>query len=102
MRLIDADNLIFRCSYQGTCMASHEQCLKCSYYVIDAEDIADTPTAYDVEKVVEELEYELTLAEKQKEECVFKGMPYYDRTEGYIVATTNAIEIVKGGVDNAE
>ena len=54
-----------------------------------------------MERILEQLEEELTLAEKQKEECVFKGLPYYDRTEGYIVATSNAIEIVKGGVDNA-
>lgn len=55
-----------------------------------------------MERIVEQLEEELELAEKQIEECTFKGLPYYDRTEGYILATSNAIEIVKGGVDNAE
>lgn len=53
-----------------------------------------------IEEIVEQLEEELELAEKQKEECVLMAVPYYDRTEGYIEATTNAIEIVKGGVEN--
>ena len=50
-----------------------------------------------MERIVEQLEEKLELAEKQKEECIFKGLPYYDRTEGYIVATSNAIEIVRNG-----
>ena len=62
--------------------------------------IKQQPIAYDKEAVVEQLENELELAEKQKEECTFKALPYYDRTEGYIVAMSNAISIVKvGGID---
>ena len=55
MRLIDADTISFRCAYNGDCMARHEQCLKCSDYVVDAESIQEQPTAYDVEKVVEDV-----------------------------------------------
>lgn len=62
--------------------------------------VKELPIAYDKEAVVEQLENELKLAEKQKEECTFKALPYYDRTEGYIVAMSNAIEIVKSsGID---
>ena len=62
--------------------------------------IEEQPIAYDKEAVVKQLENELELAEKQKEECTFKALPYYDRTEGYIVAMSNAIKIVKaGGID---
>ena len=44
MRLIDADAINFRCSYSGDCMASGEQCRKCSDYVCDFETIQDMPT----------------------------------------------------------
>lgn len=39
MRLINADAIVFRCSYSGDCMASEEQCKKCSDYVCDFETI---------------------------------------------------------------
>ena len=54
-RLINTDHICFRCSYDGDCMSSIDKCRKCYYYVCDFEDIEDTPTAYDVEKVVAEL-----------------------------------------------
>ena len=81
-------------------------CTKCGIetrrnYLRKDYAIKDWNTRKPMERIVEQLEEELELAEKQKEECTFKGLPYYDRTEGYIVATSNAIEIVKGGVDNA-
>ena len=44
MRLIDADAINFRCSYDGTCTASEEECKKCADYVCDFEDIQNQPT----------------------------------------------------------
>ena len=57
-------------------------------------------SAYNVDKVVEQLETEMEFAEKEMEECTFKGMPFYDTQKGYATAMYNAIEIVrKGGVE---
>jgi len=44
MRLINADAISFRCAYSGDCMASEEECKKCSDYVCDFETIQDMPT----------------------------------------------------------
>lgn len=54
-RLINTDHICFRCSYDGDCMSSIDKCRKCYYYVCDFEDIEDTPTTFDVEKVIEEM-----------------------------------------------
>lgn len=51
-----------------------------------------------LEEVVARLEEEMKLAEKDMEECTFKGMPFYDRANGYATAMYNAIEIVKEGM----
>lgn len=68
---------------------------------IHKESVINTwNTRKPIDRIVEQLENELELAEKQKEECTFKALPYYDRTEGYIVAMSNAINIVKGDDEN--
>ena len=55
VRLIDANELSFVCSYNGMCMATNEKCKKCEYYVCSFEDVQNQPTAYDIDKVVEQL-----------------------------------------------
>ena len=47
------------------------------------------------DKIIERLELELSLAEKEKERCVIKCLPYYENVKGYATATHNAIDIVK-------
>lgn len=44
MRLIDADKIIFRCAYNGDCMADEEKCKKCADYVCDFEEIQSQTT----------------------------------------------------------
>lgn len=85
MRLIDVDKIPFRCAYEGDCMASDEKCENCSYYVCDYKEIQNQPTAYDVEKVVAELES--LSARYGKEDFAIKGI------------IVKAIDIVKGGVE---
>lgn len=71
MRLIDADKLeemTYDDAYSSKCVSMHD---------IDAE-----PTAYDVDKVVEQLE----------EACISPS-----DYPGYVVDIEKAIEIVKGG-----
>ena len=45
--------------------------------------------------IVEKLEEEKEKAQDEMEECIFKGLPYHDSTEGKIIGITTAINIVK-------
>ena len=82
-RLIDADVFI---EYLGlNAENSREENLG---EIVTLEDFDAQPTAYDVDKVVKQLE-EL---KKTAYEC-------YGRASGAHVAMCNAIEIVKGGVE---
>lgn len=56
MRLIDADNINFHCNYDGDCTGDIDSCKECENYICDFRDIQEQPTAYSVNKVVEELE----------------------------------------------
>lgn len=53
------------------------------------------PTAYSVGKVVEELEKELSLADKEKERCTGENNLQFDSAKGYASGISTAIEIVK-------
>ena len=59
--------------------------------------INDEPTAYDKSKVVEQLESELRLADKEKERCARENPLQFDSAKGYAMGLSNAIEIVKAG-----
>ena len=56
MRLIDADNVNFHCNYDGDCTGDIYSCKECENYICDFRDIQEQPIAYDIDKVVEELE----------------------------------------------
>ena len=56
MRLIDADAINFRCTYDGDCTADKERCLKCLDYECDVIDIQNQPTVFDVDEVIEKME----------------------------------------------
>lgn len=55
MGLIDANKLNFRCNYNGDCSGDISHCKECDNYVLDYRDIQEQPTAYDMDKVVEQL-----------------------------------------------
>ena len=55
------------------------------------------PTVYSVGKVVEELEKELSLADKEKERCTGENHLQFDSVKGYASGISTAIEIVKQG-----
>ena len=55
MRLIDADNISFYCNYEGDCTGDIDDCKECMNYICDFRDIQEHLTAYDIDKVVEEL-----------------------------------------------
>lgn len=83
MRLIDADELI---KYTD----------KVAFNMVDAIEIAQFPTAYDVEAVVRELE---AARKSHKEIADGKGWSNRDRVHaiGIVGAYNHAIEIVRGG-----
>lgn len=89
MRLIDVDKISFRCAYEGDCIASNEKCKNCLYYVCDYEEIQNQPTAYDISKVVAELEEYKSTIYSEAGEC----------WEQYVYLDTAQKIVRKGGVE---
>lgn len=89
MRLIDADLLKKNCK----CTGELEDNFKCVSLTELAKVIDKQPTAFDVDKVVEQLE---KLADEANDKILEAGglQIYYD---GYEDAMRTAVEIVKGG-----
>lgn len=91
MRLIDADWIVD---------SDIANCLGAEYYscVPDVKDMLnDQPTAYDVEKVIEQLNKEIELAEEEKRRCTVENMLQFDEAKGYARGIACAIEIDKRG-----
>ena len=61
------------------------------------EMIVEQPTAFDVEKVIEQLNKELELADEEKRRCTIENMLQFDEAKGYARGMACAIEIVKRG-----
>ena len=53
-----------------------------------------------MERIVEQLEEELKLADKEKERCAKENPLQFDSAKGYTTGINNALDSVKGGVDN--
>lgn len=84
MRMIDADKLNFHCNYNGDCSGDISHCKECDNYILDYRDIQEQPTAYDVDKVVEQLEES-------------KAYMLYENMNADVKWIDKAIEIVKAG-----
>lgn len=61
------------------------------------KEVRCIPTAYDADSVVEQLEEELKLSQKEKCRCQKENMFQFFEAKGYERGVTNAIEILKGG-----
>ena len=99
MRLIDADELTDILGFENTQEERDENVGE----IITLDDIDRIPTAYDIEKVVGQLE-ELRKAEQDRpddcdEDGCGDGEQIYDdgRSQGRYEAFGEAIQIVKGG-----
>ena len=93
MRLIDADNISFYCNYDGDCTGDVDKCKECENYICNFRDIQKQPTAYDIDKVVEELnELDVKSITRYKNGNFgnFDGVEYY-------IKKRKAIETVKHG-----
>jgi len=100
MRLIDADELLDSLKEwddsTGTANSMRALIHATIWTVMDMVD--DQPTAYSVDKVVEELEGLAKLHARHQLKCEAKGMDYCaDRHEHKVHALDEAIAIVKRG-----
>ena len=68
--------------------------------IVTLEDFDRQATAFDKEKVIEELREELNLSDAEKERCARENPLQFDSAKGYANGIANAIEIVeKGGIE---
>lgn len=65
---------------------------------VEIRTLRNYKTAFDVEKVIEELEEELKLADDEKARCIKENPMQFDSAKGYAHGIAVAIEIVKRGV----
>lgn len=93
MGLIDADLLKKNCK----CTGEFEDNFKCVSLSELAKVIDEQPTAFNMDKVIGQLEEELKLAGKEKARCIKENYLQFDSAKGYAMGVFNAIEIVKGG-----
>lgn len=93
MKVIDADLLMGNLGFGDTEEEREENVGE----IITWEDIDSLPTAFDVEKVVEQLNKELELADEEKRRCTVENMLQFDEAKGYARGIACAIEIVKRG-----
>lgn len=98
MRLIDADKLYdwvrTECNPYGKPTIDFES----GNRMLDM--IKRSSTAFDKEKVIEELREELNLSDAEKERCARENPLQFDSAKGYANGIANAIEIVeKGGFE---
>ena len=57
----------------------------------------DVPNAYNVKRVVKQLEEELKRADKEKERCLEESPLLFDIAKGYSIGISNAIDFVRNG-----
>lgn len=103
MRPIDADKLL-ECVEVSMLNNTHRNGNAALCHVSEhrhfIEMIVEQPTAFDVKKVIEQLNKELELADEEKRRCTIENMLQFDEVKGYARGMACAIEIVKrGGVD---
>ena len=92
MRLIEVDELM-------DFISEHAEQIQ---YAIEHKDmeileslIKQKPTAYDVDKVLEQLKIEETLAEEEKKRCSCCSTTQWEEAKGYANGISVAIDIVK-------
>ena len=106
MRLIDADAMVKEIEKAAIRVGRHYQKRRNGKPYIDGcrillanvkELLSNSPTTFDVEKVIEQLEEELKLADDEKARCIKENPMQFDSAKGYASGIAVAIEIVKRG-----
>lgn len=88
MRLIDADKTKIGISEKTRTDKQDSRFID----IIDKQ-----PTAYNINKVIDKLQTELTLADEEKKRCIKENSLQFDVVKGYAQGIAVAIEIVKSG-----
>lgn len=98
-RLIDANLLMRKCEkwLKPKAPDEDEMVSVADIAVSMLMEIEEQPTAFDVEKVIEQLNKELELADEEKRRCTIENMLQFDEAKGYARGMACAIEIVKRG-----
>ena len=89
MRLIDADEFNKKEVLEKLRTAEFDDEIK--------DAVEKIPTAYDVDKVIEKLKTELSLADKEKGRCARENPLQFDMAKGYAQGISVSLEIVKPG-----
>lgn len=100
MRLIDADVLTRKCEKwlkQDT--PDEENMVPLADIAVSMiMEIKEQPTVYDLDGLLDCLEEELVLADKEKERCTKENFSQFDTAKGYANGIANAIDFVKGHI----
>ena len=92
MRLIDADELI---KVLHESLDGDVELIK-DYELLGIDDFINAqPTAYDVDKVLEQLKIEEKLAKEEKKRCSCYSITQWEEAKGYANGISVAIDIVK-------
>ena len=102
MRLIDADELILHLNdfmlQQSPIDIQDIESIHVSAVIQDCINaVEEQSTAYDVDKVLEQLKIEEKLAEEEKKRCSCCSTTQWEEAKGYANGISVAIDIVKGG-----
>lgn len=60
-------------------------------------DVENVKAAYDFNKIIERLQEELSLADREKERCARENPLQFDEAKGFVRGIAVALEIVKSG-----
>lgn len=89
----------------GTVLKTWIVCTSCGFETPYSKDTENTVRLWNIrkpmERIVETLKSELILADEEKERCTKENPLQFDTAKGYATGISNALNIVKGGVDNA-
>lgn len=106
--LINKNDISFRCSYGGECMAEIEDCKVCVHYVCDYEDVQNVAVIAEQEiraKVIDEFAERIAL--EISESIIWGMLPtgckdgVSDEIVDYVIDTSKKVaEQMKAGADN--
>lgn len=89
----------------GTVLKTWIVCESCGFETPYSQDTEKTERLWNtrkpMERITEQLEKELYLADAEKRRLASENPMQFDSAKGYATGISNALDIVKGGVDNA-
>lgn len=92
---LDSGHYVIGCDDDYMCLAN----INHKTMIFSSEEVAISHwnTRKPMDRIVEQLEEELNLADKEKERCLRENPLQFDRAVGYVNGIRVAIEVIKGG-----